>query len=125
MKKFALALLLLQTAVVFAATDKPNPADFSVTVHVVSSASLLGGAGTNTFDYQVIEVVIGNETLQLRSGSEGVLALGDYQARVSTSVHGPKYPNTYDVYRGYDFLMPDGKVRTYTVTRLGPAILHP
>ena len=125
MKKLVLALLLMQTPIVFAAADKPNPADYTVTVHVVSSASLLGGSGTNTFTYQMIEAVIGNETLQLRGGSEGVLALGDYSARVSASVHGPKDPNTYDVYRGYDFLMPDGKVRTYVVTRLGPAVSHP
>jgi hypothetical protein len=40
----------------------------------------------------------------------GVLALGDYKARIATSVHGPRNPNTYDIYKGYDLLMPDGTV---------------
>jgi hypothetical protein len=57
--------------------------------------------------------------------SSGILALGDYPARISLNVHGPKNPNSYDIYRGYDLLMPDGTARTYTVVRLGPAPSHP
>jgi hypothetical protein len=36
-------------------------------------------------------------------------------------VHAPsKNPNSYDIYRGYDLLMPDQAVRTCQVTGLGP-----
>ena len=34
MKKLALVFLLLQPAFLLASTDKPNPADFTVKVHV-------------------------------------------------------------------------------------------
>jgi hypothetical protein len=121
MKKLTLAFLLLQTSLLLGASDKPNPADFIVKVHVVSSASLpyvVGG-------YQVLETVIDNQPVELRASNPGLLALGDYSARVSSSVHGPGKRNSYDIYRGYDLLMPDGTTRTYAVTRLGPAPSNP
>jgi hypothetical protein len=97
-------------------------------VHVVSSASLITG---NVY-FQVLETVINGQPVELQESSlgvlalsHGVLALGDYPARISLSIHGPKNPNSYDIYKGYDFLMPDGTVRTYAVTRLGPALSHP
>jgi hypothetical protein len=34
-------------------------------------------------------------------------------------------PNAYDIYRGYDLLLPDGTTRTYTVTGLGPVPTNP
>lgn len=126
MKKLALVFLMLQTASLLAATDKPNPADFAVKVHIVSSASQQMGGDTRTFYVQVLETVIDNQPVELQGPSQGVLALGDYPARVSAAVHAPnKHPNSYDIYQGYDLLMPDGTTRTYTVTRLGPAPSHP
>jgi hypothetical protein len=125
MKKLALALLLLQTGLLLAATDKPNPADFTVKVHVVSSGwqSIYGSNGY----FQILETVIDNQPVELGyvETSAGILALGDYPARISPSIHGPKNRNSYDIYRGYDLLMPDGTARTYTVVRLGPAPSHP
>jgi hypothetical protein len=50
-----------------------------------------------------------------------VLTLGDYPARVSPKVVAPKNWSPYDTVKGYDFLMPDGKVRTFTVTAMGVA----
>jgi hypothetical protein len=124
MKKLALAILLLLPATIFAAADKPNRADFPLTVHVVSSAWQIGYS--NTPSYQVLETVIGDQSVELQQGgTSGVLALGDYPARISPKIHGPKNPNTYDIYRGYDLLMPDGTTRTYTVTGLGPASTNP
>jgi hypothetical protein len=122
MKKLALAFILLSSTFLFGASDKPNPADFAVKVHVVSSASQQTGGDTRTFYVQVLESVIDNQPVELQGSSQGVLALGDYPARVSAAVHAPnKHPNSYDTYQGYDLLMPDGTTRTYTVTRLGPA----
>lgn len=122
MKKFALALLLILSAAAFAATDKADPADFTVKVHVISSAFVQ--TSDNLYG-QVLETTIDGQPVQLRGISAGVLALGDYPARISPKVHGPHNPNTYDIYRGYDLLMPDGTTRTYTVTRLGPASTNP
>jgi hypothetical protein len=113
MKKMALMFLLLQTTLLLAAADKPNPADFPVKVHVVFSRAVLVGG------YQLIEAVIDGQRVELTGYSLGYLALGDYPARISLKVHGPKNPNSYDIYKGYDFLMPDGKVRTYHVTAVG------
>src|ERR1017187_7539232 len=84
MKKMALMLLLLQTTLLLAAADKPNPADFSVKVHVVFSRAVLVGS------YQQIEALIDGQRVELTGFSLGYLALGDYSARVSLKVHGPK-----------------------------------
>jgi hypothetical protein len=125
MKRFALAFCLLPTLSLFAASDKANPADFTVKVHVVSSyVHRYEFSGIANYD-QVLETTIDNQPVELTGGSRGVLALGDYPARISEKVHGPKNPNSYDVYRGYDLLMPDGSTRLYTVTGLGPSPSHP
>jgi hypothetical protein len=112
MKKTLLMFVLLQTSLLLAA-GSPNPADFPVKVHVVFSR-YVSSAG-----YQQLEAVIDGERVELVAYSQGYLALGDYPARVSTKIHGPKNPNSYDVYKGYDFLMSDGKIRTYQVTAVG------
>ena len=56
-------------------------------------------------------LVINGQPVELsrRQPRVGLQALGDYPARISPKIHGPNNPNTYDVYRGYDLLMPDGK----------------
>jgi hypothetical protein len=113
MKKTLLMFVLLQTTLLFAAAGSPNPADFPVQVHVVFTR-FVSSAG-----YQQVEAVIDGQRVELVAFSQGFLALGDYQARISTKIHGPKSPNNYDVYKGYDFLMSDGKIRTYQVTAMG------
>jgi hypothetical protein len=128
MKKVGFVFALLSTTLLWAASDKPNPADFTVKVHVVSSGSkeICGSAGVSCRMFQVLETVIDGQPVQLEGFSEGVLALGDYPARISAAIHSvSKHPNNYDIYRGYDLLMPDGTTRTYTVTRLGPARSNP
>ncbi len=121
MKKLALVLLLFLSASAFAATHKPNPADFTVKVHVISSSSPRALA-----NYQVLETTVDDQPVELTGFSQGVLALGDYPARLSKTVRPPSsHPNTYDIYRGYDLLMPDGTTRTYTVTGLGPVVTNP
>jgi len=113
MKKFALALLLLQTTLLTAFAAGPNPADFPVLVHVVFTRAV------RVDGYQQIEAMIDGQRVELTGLSQGMLALGDYHARVSKKIRGPRYPNDYDIYKGYDFLMSDGKVRTYQVTAMG------
>ena len=113
MKKMALIVLFLQSTLLLAASDKPNPADFPVKVHVVFSRYV------QSVGYQQIEALIDGERVELTGFSRGVLALGDYPARITPKVHGPKNPNTYDIYKGYEFLLPDGNLRTYQVTAMG------
>jgi hypothetical protein len=127
MKKLALALLLLLPTTAFAASTKPNPADFTITVHVISSASGTGSNQIGPYTTQVLETTIDSQPVELTSYYiGGVLALGDYKARLSTTVQAPKkYTNTYDIYRGYDLLMPDGTTRSYAVTSLSLAPTNP
>ena len=115
MKTAVLALFAI--AISPALAEKPNArsADFAITVHVVYSRSV-NGVG------QEIETLINGQKVELSFDGNGVLAPGDYPARISPSVHFPNsHPNGYDIYLGYDLLMPDGKYRTYTVIGLGPA----
>lgn len=118
MKKVILLSVLLQTTLLLAAGDKPNPADFPVKVHVVFSRYVMTAG-----QYQQIEALIDGVRVELTGESFGVLALGDYSARAATKLitRVPKNPNTYDLYKGYEFLMPDGKTRTYQVTAMGQA----
>jgi hypothetical protein len=113
MKKLALVFLLLQASLLTAVSAGPNPANFPVLVHVVFTRAVWADG------YQQIEAVIDGQRVELTGFSLGMLALGDYHAHVSDKVHGPKNPNDYDIYKGYDFLMSDGKVRTYQVTAMG------
>jgi hypothetical protein len=121
MKKLALAFLLLQPAFLLAAPVKPNPADFTLTVHVVYSSTTLGGG------VQLLDVLIDGQQMKLGCGTAtGVLTLGDYPARVSPNVGKvgkAKDPYPYDIVKGYDLLMPDGKERTYTVMAMGTALI--
>ena len=94
-----------------------TPADFPATLHVVSSASVFE-AGSPA---QVLEVTIGGQPMQLTAlVTNGVLALGDYPARLLPPY---KYDHakSYDVDRTYELLLPDGSTRKYELTRLGPA----
>jgi len=106
MKKMALMFLLLQTTLLLTASDKPNPAVFPVKVHVVFSRYV------QSVGYQQIEALIDGERVELTGFSRGVLALGDYPARITPKVHGPKNPNAYDIYKGYANSHADGIVAT-------------
>jgi hypothetical protein len=55
----------------------------------------------------------------LKGESRGVLALGDYKAQLKDGVNPPKPLNGYDIYRGYEFLLPDGSTRYFEVVGFG------
>lgn len=102
MKKTLLPLLLLCTT--FAVASGPSPVAYTITVHVIASNSWEG----NT---QRLHVIIDGKKYELEGLSEGVLALGDYKAKL-TEIH----RNSYDIYQTYQFLMPDGKTRDFSLT---------
>lgn len=110
MKRTTFAVLLLCSAIAFA--QLPNPADYTVTVHVTASRisrpiNQAGQAG------QQIQVIIEGKKYELESLSDGVLALGDYKAKLK-EIH----RNSYDIYKTYQFLMPDGKTRNFNFTAI-------
>ena len=116
MRKLALLLILLQTSCLLAAT--PNPADFPMTIHITSSASRWQYANGLNNTYQVLQTVIDGQQIELSGNAGGVLALGDYPARVSPKITSPKGWSAYDILKGYDFLMPDGKIRSFVITSI-------
>ena len=112
----ALVLCLATTA--SASDKKANPADFPLTIQVLTSGFVEKHPGSEA----VLEVVINGKPFQLRTPGS-LFPLGNYPAR------GPKrYPSNpkpgkgYDFSMSYDLLMPDGSVRRFEVTRLGPAV---
>ena len=111
MKKLALTLLLMTTTVAFAA-KKVNPAEYTITVHVVGSA--------NRSQIQHLEVIIDGQPVELSStiGYGGLLALGDYKAKfidMSPNTHA-----TYDYWKRYEIYFPsDGAVRDYDEVAIG------
>jgi len=117
MKRLALAVLLMQTTFLLGAT-KPNPADYTITVHVI------GSQGGSSVSYQHLEVIIDGQSLELQGTGysntrTGVLALGDYKAKTTKGVNPPGQSNGHDLFGAYKFLFPDGTTRYYEVIGLG------
>jgi hypothetical protein len=113
MKKLALTLLLLAVPVAFAAKKPgPNPADYTITVHVIGSA--------NRGAIQHLEVVINGQPMELSStlGYGGLLALGDYKAKYISMA--PKVHAPYDYWNRYEIYFPaDGAIRDYDEVAIG------
>jgi hypothetical protein len=104
LKKITLAVLLLLSAHTWAGGN-PNPAEYTVNVHVKSS-SIAGGQ-------QDLSVVIDGKKYDLESETvpRALLALGDYKAKLIKDEH----KTAYDSVRVYEFLFPDNKMRKFTV----------
>jgi hypothetical protein len=120
MKKPALSLfsiLLLPALLSAGAAPKPNPADFTVLVHVVFSRSITQVQGGSR---QELRGTVDGQEVELTSYStSGVLRPGDYKARLLPNLNGPKHPNFFDEFVGYDLLLPDGTTRDFALTGLG------
>ena len=85
--------------------------DSTLNVHVVESRALLFG---NDHPVQQIKVVIDGYRYELEADSPGgVLALGDYKARLQE-----QSGNGYDIRRTYIFLLPDGKTRNFHLSAI-------
>jgi hypothetical protein len=104
MRKILLSLLLLCATFAFAA---PNPADYNITVHVTAS-SRNWTVGTYS---QHLDVIINGRKYQLQGNAVGVLAPGDYKAKLKET-----RLNSYDIDQTYEFLLPDGKTRYYVLS---------
>jgi hypothetical protein len=112
-KKIAAAVLpLLLSAFAWGGSKpnptEPNPADYTITVHV--SACHLSFVSVTTF--QDLDVVINGKTYELQAtSSDGVLTPGDYKAKLVQDLHKTAYESS----QTYEFLFPDMKVRKFSV----------
>jgi hypothetical protein len=106
MNKLILTILLLLPALTWAAD--PNPADYTITVHVANSRMVLEG---NPAAYaEQLNVIINGKKYELESDAvNSLLALGDYKAKLVKDYH----RSAYDSYQVYEFLFPDNKTRKF------------
>lgn len=106
MKKVALLVMLLCSAWARAGAE-PNPADYTINVHVSS-------ARIDSPGLMRLQVTLDGKKCELQSLDDSfLLAPGDYKAKsIPVKV---KDLHTYDVYASYEFLFSDGKTRKYSL----------
>jgi hypothetical protein len=105
MKKFAFAILVLGFALAWAGAE-PNPADYTINIHV--SSARVNGRGAIR-----LKVTLDGKKCELEGldAESSLLKPGDYKAKtIPVKV---KDVHTYDVYGSYEFLFPDMKTRRY------------
>jgi hypothetical protein len=102
------AFVVLSFCAVAWAAD-PNPAEYSINVHVSASRMVMQAAPAFS---QELDVIIEGKRYELLAFNPNVLlALGDYKAKLVKDEH----PNAYDSFQVYEFLFPDKKTRKFTV----------
>ena len=103
---FAFAVLLFSNWA-WSATP-PKEAQYTINVHVVASRSVLHAEHCPR--YQYLNVTIDGKNYELESvlGVWGILAIGDYKARLENDHH-----SDHDSEKLYEFQFPDGKTREY------------
>ncbi len=107
MMKIALAVLLLFSALAWAGSE-PNPAAYTINVHVSSSHVNSRGASR-------LKVLLDGKKCELEGidVENSLLMPGDYKAR--TLPPKVKDVHTYDVYGSYEIIFPDKKTRRYSL----------
>ncbi|MGB8012350.1 MAG: hypothetical protein WCF68_12085 [Terriglobales bacterium] len=104
MKKLVVVVLLVTSALAWAGTV-PDPAEYTVNIHVSSSSK-------NVKSLLLLNVVIGGKKYELTGFIGGpLLELGDYKAKLVKDEH----KTTYGSYQIYEFLFPDKKTRQFEV----------
>jgi len=111
MRKITIAFLpLLLSALAWAGTA-PNPAEYTVNVHVSASRMVINGRSVAYA--QELDVVIDGKKYELESSAfpNALLALGDYKARLVKN----ERTGTYDSFQVYEFLLPGEQARKFMV----------
>src|SRR5690349_24360175 len=111
MKNQVLALVLLFSGSVWGAPPAKQ-AEYNINVHVTASRTVKHSESSPR--YQYLNVTIDGRKYELESvlGIDGLLAAGDYKARLSTDdrKHGAS-----DVLQMYEFQLPDKWTREFLV----------
>jgi hypothetical protein len=112
--KYIAALLLLFVSASATAKDKgtPNPADYPITLHVVSSR-LYDVCTSNCVWVQHIVVTMDGKKYELSDTEvrHDLLRLGDYKAKIIKDEQG----HTFEYERDYEILFPNGETRKFVV----------
>ena len=112
MNKIILIIVMFSSVYAWAASDT-NPAEYTVTIHVTASRVAIETPLGHAWQYQVLNVVIDGKKYELKCKSmNGVLALGDYKAKLVCDEH----KTAYDSSQVYEFLLSDRKLRQFEVT---------
>ncbi len=112
MKPVVLFALLLVSTFVWAA---PNPDEYLINVHVISSYFVASpGMFEKSVTVQKLNVLIDGKKYELTAlaSKSGLLALGDYKARLVRDEH----KTAYESYVAYEFSFTDKNVRKFFVT---------
>jgi hypothetical protein len=113
MKKAILATLLTFSCLCLGEKPAPNPANYTIGVHVAASHLVMQCSSGLCGWHEVMDVVIGGKKYQLSEGSDrsDLLRIGDYKAQVVKD----ETTRSYEYMRTYEFLFADGKTRDYFV----------
>ncbi len=113
MKKLLFTLLLLMPALVCQAKEKPapNPADYTVSVHVQSSRLVYEDRFARY--KQDLTVLIDGKKYDLYDSEyhNDLLRVGDYKAKIVEDENN----HSFEYRRIYELLLPNGETRQYMV----------
>lgn len=112
MKKIALGIFLLVPTFFWAA---PNSDGYSINIHVISSSFVtVPGMGGSAGAVQKLSVLIEGKKYELSALASrgGLLALGDYKARLVRDEH----KTTYESRQEYEFVFPDKTTKKFHVS---------
>lgn len=117
MKKLVILVPLLLSTISFAA-NKPNPADYPISVHVISSHRDINAVSLER-DCSLDVTINGKQYefagfCQRANGHQMIIPLGDYKAKLITDEH----PTPYQSYQTYELLFPDDKTVKFEVVGL-------
>jgi hypothetical protein len=110
MKKLAFVIMLFSVLLFSAvawAVD-PNPAEYTINVHVSSSHVV---ETLSIFNQELDVVIEGKRHELLATNVNALLALGDYKAKLVKDEH----CTAYESFQVYEFLFPDKKIGKFTV----------
>ena len=114
MKKVLTAILLSASAFAWAAEPVPNPADYTIDVHVQSSSVDTECTSNGCAYEQRLTALVNGKSYELLSSPTAhpyLLKLGDYKARISKNMS----DQPYEYYTVYEILFTGGKTQTYAV----------
>jgi len=111
MRNIILALVLLASTICWAEKSAPNPAGYTITVHVLASRLVHNFDSGNT-GQELTALIDGKKYVLLENHfGNDVLRVGDFKAKIVKD----QTPRAYEYQRVYEFLFPDGQTREYTV----------